>query len=114
MKTIRELINEKRDKILNQDLTKQEASKMLVEFSALMGNVTEEIRIREAKYNQVLAEQLAQEKSVARAEVLSKITPEYRKFRRARDEEKVLIELIRSLKYYLKAKGDEWEAAGNL
>lgn len=112
--TLREIVSRKRDIILNRDLSPIEASRMLVEFSALMGNATEEIRIREFRYNTVLAETLAVEKSAVRAEVMAKITPEYRRLRRAKDLEKVLMELIRGLKYYLRARGNEYEASGNM
>lgn len=108
MKTASQLIEDYRREIRDTDIDRVRAAEILNKLSALYGNVTEEIRGREMEYNKVFANTLATNDSVAKAEVLSKITPEYTNFRVARDLEKVLLEMIRSLKHYCKVRENEW------
>lgn len=109
MASATELIENYRREIRDKDISRERAAEILTRLSALYGNVTEEIRQREMTYNKKYAELLNQEEKVAKAEALSKTTEEYFSFKQARDVEKVLIELIRSLKYFLRVKENEWE-----
>ena len=108
MKSASELIETFRREIRDTDISRERAAELLNKLSALYGNVTEKIRETEMEYNKKFAATLATNDSVAKAEVLSKITPEYTNFKVARDLEKVLLEMIRSLKFYCKAKDNEF------
>jgi hypothetical protein len=108
--SIREMIDNYRNEIHNTDLTPSRASEILVELSALVGNVAEELKNREMEYNRrFFALLTAQEgrKSVALAKAESLTTPEWEAVREAQNSRETLMELIRSLKYYLKTKLEE-------
>jgi len=108
MKSASQLIEDYRRELRDTDVDRHRAAEIRVKLSALYGNVTEQMRKTEMAYNQKYAEVLAVNDSVAKAEVLSKITPEYIEYKTARDLEKVLLEMIRSLKHYVEAKDNEW------
>jgi len=110
--TIREIINDKLNRLKNtQDLQPAEASEILVELSALVGNVNEEIKNRSDAFNRKLLELVEQPKmSVAKAMIVIKTTPEWQELETAKGYKEAMFEAIRSLKYYLRAKQQEAEA----
>lgn len=115
-KTIREIINEYRSKLLHiSDLQKEEAATILVELSVLYGNCIEEIRKRDQEYITKLLEILQTEKmSVAKAQILVQNTNEWTNREIARGTKEALLEMIRSLKLYVRSKGEEWEVSRNI
>jgi hypothetical protein len=103
-----QLIEEYRQEIIDTDIDRHRAAAIRAKLSALYGNVNEWIRETEMVYNKKFAETLALNDSVAKSEVLSKVTTEYTNFKTARDTEKVLLEMIRSLKHIIDVKDNEW------
>ena len=112
--SIREMIREYENEILKGDLLPIRASEMLIEMSALLGNVLDKITETEMLYNQVLLKNYDSEKTANRAKIKSEITDEFKNMRDAKNTEKVLLEVIRGLKYFLRMKEDEYKAGRNL
>jgi len=108
--TITKIIEDIRNEVANTDLLPERAAELLTKLSALLGNILNEITRRDMEYNKILLEFLKNEKSANRAKIVAGTTEEYKTMRDARNAEKVAIELIRSLKYYLNTKSDEYEA----
>jgi hypothetical protein len=94
------------------DLQPDRAAELLNKLSALLGNVSDEIREADAAFAAVLLKHLESEEAANRAKIRAETTPEYLRKREARDLRELAIELIRSLKYFLQAKRDEWRYAG--
>lgn len=110
MATIRELVKIRQDECRNVDiLTPQRASEILVELSALLGNCNEEILKRDIEFNKYLMECYQKETKVNRAKIMAEVSPEYEAKQVARNVKELVIELIRSLKYFLKNKAEELE-----
>jgi hypothetical protein len=107
--TVRELILERQAEVRNSaDLLPDRAAEILAELSSLLGNINDEIRRRDVEYNRVLLACLESEEKANRAKIRAETTPEYIAKREARDTREVSIEMIRSLKYFLTAKKDEY------
>lgn len=111
--SIRERIQSYQSEIIKGNLLPGRASEILTELSALLGNINEEITLRDMAYNQVLLNFLESEKTANRAKIKAGTTAEYESMRTARNTEKTAVELIRSLKYYLKAKEEEYKQSNN-
>lgn len=94
-----------------KELTPVRASEILVDLTALFGNINTEIRKTAMEYNQVLAIKLKQNNSVAYAKVLAEITEEFSKWKEAKDRKEELLEMIRGLKFYLKSQEQEFREA---
>src|SRR5687768_3800454 len=106
---VRALILERQSEVRNSsDLLLDRAAEILAELTALLGSINDEIRKRDVEYNLVLLHALESENKANRAKIKAQTTPEYIAMREARDTKEVCVELIRSLKYFLKAKQDEW------
>lgn len=93
------------------DLLPDRAAELLMKLSALIGNVLDEIRDADAEYAVTLLHFLETEKKANRAKIRAEISPEFRRKQEARDTQKLIEELTRSLKYYLRAKSDEYQMA---
>lgn len=106
----RELIESYRREIRDTDLQPDRAAELLTKLSALYGNVNDEIREADMDYNVVLLKHLEGEEAANRAKIRAQTTPEYMRAREAKDTLKVVDEMTRSLKYFLKAKEGEWRA----
>lgn len=112
--SIREMILVYQKEILNKDLQPDRAAEILTEISALLGNINDEIRIADCEYANILLNCLTQETKANRAKIRAEISPQYERKRIARDMKELAIEIIRSLKYFLRAKEDELRASSNL
>lgn len=107
--TILKLILERQAEVRNSaDLLPDRAAEILAELSALLGSINDEIRKRDVEYNIVLLNALESETKANRAKIKAQTSQEYLRMREARDTKEVCIELIRSLKYFLKAKQEEY------
>jgi hypothetical protein len=112
MSSVRELVRGYQREIQQTaDLLPERAAVLLNQLAALIGNVLDEIREADAEYAVTLLHFLDTEKKANRARIRAEISPEFRRKQEARDTEKLIVELTRSLKYYLKAKQDEYQAA---
>jgi len=110
--TVRDLVKSYQREIQQTaDLQPDRAAHLLNQLSALIGNVAEEIRDADAEYAVTLLHFLDTEKKANRARIRAEISPEFRRKQEARDTKELVIELTRSLKYYLKTKQDEYFAS---
>ena len=108
-RTIREMIDDYRNKIKDAtDLQGEEASRYIVELSSIMGNLNQHLLDTQMEYNKKKLELLGEIKSVAKATVSAETTEEYRAYQEAKGYKDVLVEMIRGLKLYVRAKGDEY------
>jgi len=107
--TVRQMVEEIQKEIrTTPDLLPDRAAELLNKLSALTGNIADEIRQADVSYNRVLLEFLSHEEKANRAKIHSEVTPEYERKRIARDTYKLADELIKSLKYYLRVKEEEY------
>ena len=111
--SIRDRVKNIQNEILAGNLTPARASEMLTELSAIFGNVNDEIRTRDVEYNKVLLTYYESEETANRAKIKAETSSEYIAKREARDTKDLLIELIRSLKYFLRAMEQEFGQGGN-
>jgi hypothetical protein len=111
MPTVRDLVRQMQIEIRDTpDLQPDRAAEILTRLTALLGNVNDEIREADAVYASVLLQLLEREEAASRAKIRAETTPEYGRKREARDVKELTIELVRSLKYFLRAKQDEMRA----
>ena len=112
MSTVREMVTaiqvEVRD---TPDLLPMRASQLLMQGTALIGNVNAEIRDADAKYNLVLLDCLKTEDKANRAKIVAETTPAYARRREARDTLTLLEALIASLKIFIRAQTEEMRLA---
>lgn len=105
--SVRELIETYRRELRDEDVPPLRVAELLQKLTALLGNVLEEIREAEAAFNLVLLQYLDSDEAANRATIRAKTTPEYARAREAQDAQKVLMELVRSLKTVLRAQQEE-------
>ena len=115
MPSMREIITGKLDRLKNaHDLQPSEASEILVEMSALIGNINNEVKNRQDNFNKKLIEMIERPKmSVAKAKILVMDTDEWRDLETAKGYKEAMFEAIRGLKYFLRAKSDEYNESYN-
>jgi hypothetical protein len=110
--TVRELVKSYQREIQQtNDLLPDRAAELLMQLTALMGNVNDEIREADSEYAITLLHLLDTEKKANRARIRAEISAEFRRKQEARDTKELVIELTRSLKYFLRAKSEEMQMA---
>lgn len=109
--SVRDLIKAMQIEIRDSDLQPDRAADLLVKLTALIGNCLDEIRVAEAAYRMVLLAHLDQDEAASRSKIRAQASPEYGRFKEARDTKEIAVELSRSLKYFLTAKRDELQLA---
>ena len=105
--TVRDIIKDIQKEVQRGDLKAPRAAEILTELAALIGNCNDEIRNRDMEYNKKLLVCLETEEKANRAKIKAEISPEYQAKREARDTKELAIELIRSIKYFLKSLEEE-------
>ena len=112
--TVRELVRFYQMEIQRtNDLQADRAAELLMQLTALLGNIADEIRAADSEYAVTLLHLLDTEKKANRARIRAEISPEYLRKQQARDTKELVTELARSLKYFLRAKQEEYRMAGN-
>jgi hypothetical protein len=107
-KTVRGLVREmQREIVETPDLQPDRAAELLVRLTSLIGNCADEIRAADAVYAHVLLALLESEEAANRAKIRAETTPAYARKREARDTKELCIELVRSLKMFLRTKEEE-------
>lgn len=103
--TVREMIDGYRARLLtSKDMHGNEASQILVELSALVGNVNEEIVRTTMAYNRQLNGLLSTPNmTAASAKIRAEASEEYEGMLRAKGYLVLVTEMIRSLKFRLKS-----------
>lgn len=110
--TVRELVRSyQREVQQSADLQPERAAELLMKLTALIGNCADEIRQADSEYAVTLLRFLDSEAKANRAHIRAEISPEFRRKQEARDTKELVIELARSLKYFLRAKSDELQMA---
>lgn len=107
MPTIREMVKALQTEARTTDLVPSRAAQMLVELTSLLGNCSEEIRQADHGYAVVLLKFLDSDEAANRAKIRAETSPEYLRKREARDTRELVVELARSLKYFLKSAEEE-------
>lgn len=93
------------------DLQPDRAAALMVQLASLLGNCADEIRAADAEYAAVLLALLDSEEAASRAKIRAETTPAYQRKREARDTRELAVELVRSLKYFLRSKEEEMRLA---
>jgi hypothetical protein len=104
---IKAIQKELRDGALTPDLARES----LVELTALMGNVNDELRAADGEYKTVLLGCLRQHDKANRARIEAETTPQYQRAREAKDVQSLVIEMVRSCKAYLRSLDEEMRLA---
>lgn len=105
--SVREMIGAFQREIRDSDLQPDRAAELLVKLAALMGNVNDEIRLADHAYAVVLLRFLEADEAANRAKIRAETSTEYLRRQEARSTKELVVELVRSLKYLLKAKEEE-------
>ena len=111
---IRDIITEYRNEITNTDMFPDRASEMLIRLSALLGNITDEIVRTEMAYNHLLKKCLSEEPKANRAKINAECSSEYEEWLNAKNTFIVANELIKSLKYFINVRRDEYKQSGGM
>lgn len=105
--SVRELIASFQREIRDSDLQPDRAAELLVKLTALMGNCNDEIRLADHGYSIVLLRFLEADEAANRAKIRAETSLEYLRRQEARATKELVVEMARSLKYFLKAKEEE-------
>ncbi len=111
--TIRERIQQYSSEILSKNYTPQRVAEILLEASAIYSNVLEEVKQRDIAYNKLLLDCLDSEKTANRARIKANITPEYELMRDAHNAEKVILEMTKNAKKWLRMQEEEYRMGSN-
>jgi hypothetical protein len=111
LSTVRDLVRAYQREIRDSDLLPDRAAELLTRLTALIGNVNDEVREADMNYASVFLKYLELEDKANRAKIRAETTAEYERKREARDTKELVIELIRSLKYFLRSKEEEMRLA---
>lgn len=89
------------------DLLPDRAAHLLMRLTALLGNVNDEIREADAEYAVVLLQHLDSEEAANRAKIRAETTPAFQRKQEARNTKELAMEIVRSIKYFLRVKEEE-------
>jgi predicted transcriptional regulator len=107
-KTIREIIKEKSEALRFVDqLGPLKASEELVALSSLLSSLNAHVIEKQFLYNQCREVLRTEKTSASDAKISAEATLEWKEWQEAKQQGKALEELIRSVKYYLRASGEE-------
>lgn len=107
--TIREIINGYQKRLTNMnDMTPNEASKILVELSAFWGNVNSKLIETQMEFNKHKLKCLDEVKSVAKAQVMAETSMEWQWYQEVKGYSELVKEMIRGIKYYVRTCQDEY------
>lgn len=106
-RTVYDDIGKLQAEILETEMPPLRMSQVLVELTALYATLIAELRESEFAFKAVLLECYRAEKAASRAKIQAENTDAYRRFRFAKDTEKVVVELIRSLKVAMRTTQEE-------
>ena len=110
MTTLRDLIrNETAGLLKIETLGPHIAAERLVALTALLASLGAEIALKRAKYAEVRVNYLNTSKSAVEAKIRSEATSEFNEWIEREEMRKALIEICRSIKYYLKTQFDEYK-----
>ena len=106
--TIREIIKEKSEALRHPDqLGPHAVADELVELSSLLASLNTYLSDKLYWLNVKKAEAYAREEKAARAKIVAEASPEWKEWHDAEMQKQALLELMRSLKYFLKNAENE-------
>lgn len=105
--SIRSMIHDLQVEVRDNDVTPVRATEIISTLSALLGNVNDNIAARQMLYNKVLLSLLDASKTAAKARMQAECTPEYESLLEAKNTRELVMEMMRGLKYLVKAKLEE-------
>ncbi len=110
--TVRDLVRSMQQEIRDTpDLLPGRAAELLLKLTALLGNVLDEIREADHAYAVVLLQYLDADEAANRAKIRAETSLPFVRKQEARDTKELVIEMVRSLKYFLKSKEEEMRLA---
>lgn len=110
--TVRDLIKSIQIEIRDTaDLLPSRAAELLTKLTALLGNCNDEIREADHAYAVVLLQFLESDEAANRAKIRAETSLQFVRKQEARNTKELVIELVRSLKYFLKAREEEMRLA---
>lgn len=89
------------------DLLPDRASELLNHATALLGNCNDEVRSADIEYKRILLHCLRTAEKANRAKIEAETSPQYARWQEARDTRDLTVEMIRSLKVYLRSRQEE-------
>ena len=110
--TVRDMVRAIQKQLRDGAITPDMARESLVQLTSLYGNVLDELREAEAAYKIVLLGHLSMEAKANRARMHAEASPEYGRWRAVKDTERLVIEMIRSSKTYLRSLEEEMRLSG--
>ena len=106
MLTVRDMVKQAQADMLG-DLAPADARAMLVRLTSLLGNCADEQREADLAYAIVLRDAFAAESKSNRAKIVAECSPEYTRSRLARDTARQVLEMVRTLKAYMRSVDEE-------
>lgn len=106
--TVRENIKDYQKEIQTTELHPVRAAEILVELSALLGNINDELKNAQMSFNRHLLDTLNDVPVASKAKIQAETSHEYERLLEVKGTEKVALEMMRSLKYYIKEKREEY------
>lgn len=108
MTTVRDLVKAIQKELRDSaDLTPDRASELLAQATALLGNCNDEARAADQEYKRILLHCLRTAEKANRAKIEAETSPQYARWQEARDVKDLTVEMIRSLKVFLRSKQEE-------
>ena len=101
--SIREQIKVIQQEIGQGDIPPTRAVEMLNQLSALLGNINDQIILCDNSYAKRLLLEYEESEKANRAKIKAEISDEYRDKMVARATKELTVELIRSLKYFIRS-----------
>ena len=89
------------------DLLPDRASELLNQATALLGNCNDELRTADQEYKRILLHCLRTAEKANRAKIEAETGPQYARWQEARDVKDLTVEMIRSLKVFIRSKQEE-------
>lgn len=105
--TIRERIKAIQVQLRDGALTPDMARESLVQLTALLGNVNDELLTADTYYKLVLLKAYENEETANRAKIRAETSLEYQRLHEAKNTRELVIEMIRSCKAYLRSLDEE-------
>lgn len=105
--TIRDIVKGIQLEVGKGDLPPERARVLLNQLTALLGNVNAEMRAADMEFNGVLLECMTGTEAANRARIRAETTPQYARKREARDVKELTVEMIRSLKIFVRSIEEE-------
>jgi hypothetical protein len=96
-----------REVLETADLPPTRAAELQNSLSSLLGSCNTEMTAADLDYKLVLLGAMRSEEKANRARIAAETTPQYRRYREAKDARDTCLELLRSLRAYLRNAAEE-------